>query len=318
MTMNQGVLSGVFLDTETLSLATLDTTALKALDVELRCYKSSCADEVVSRIKDASFILVNKVNLNRDVLQHAKALKYIGVTATGINNIDTEYCAQQNICVRNVTAYGTESVAQHTLMLLLNLVTNFPRYHNDVQQGNWSSSEHFCLNQYPVTTLSGKHAVVVGHGELGQRVDALFNAFGMRVSIAARPGKENDDRPTLDSLLPTADVVSLHCPLTKDNEKLINARTLALMKPSAVLINTARGGLVDEAALLRALKLNKLGGAALDVISEEPPSPEHILMSNPMPNLLISPHNAWIAQSARQHLLDKTVSQLQEFLASQS
>jgi len=316
--MNQGVLSGVFLDTETLSLATLDTTALKALDVELRCYKSSCADEVVSRIKDASFILVNKVNLNRDVLQHAKALKYIGVTATGINNIDTEYCAQQNICVRNVTAYGTESVAQHTLMLLLNLVTNFPRYHNDVQQGNWSSSEHFCLNQYPVTTLSGKHAVVVGHGELGQRVDALFNAFGMRVSIAARPGKENDDRPTLDSLLPTADVVSLHCPLTKDNEKLINARTLALMKPSAVLINTARGGLVDEAALLRALKLNKLGGAALDVISEEPPSPEHILMSNPMPNLLISPHNAWIAQSARQHLLDKTVSQLQEFLASQS
>jgi len=316
--MNQGVLSGVFLDTETLSLATLDTTALKALDVELRCYKSSCADEVVSRIKDASFILVNKVNLNRDVLQHAKALKYIGVTATGINNIDTEYCAQQNICVRNVTAYGTESVAQHTLMLLLNLVTNFPRYHNDVQQGNWSSSEHFCLNQYPVTTLSGKQAVVVGHGELGQRVDALFNAFGMRVSIAARPGKENDDRPTLDSLLPTADVVSLHCPLTKDNEKLINARTLALMKPSAVLINTARGGLVDEAALLRALKLNKLGGAALDVISEEPPSPEHILMSNPMPNLLISPHNAWIAQSARQHLLDKTVSQLQEFLASQS
>lgn len=318
MTMNQGGLSGVFLDTETLSLATLDTTALKALDVELRCYKSSCADEVVSRIEDASFILVNKVNLNRDVLQHAKALKYIGVTATGINNIDTEYCAQQNICVRNVTAYGTESVAQHTLMLLLNLVTNFPRYHNDVQQGNWSSSEHFCLNQYPVTTLSGKHAVVVGHGELGQRVDALFNAFGMRVSIAARPGKENDDRPTLDSLLPTADVVSLHCPLTKDNEKLINARTLALMKPSAVLINTARGGLVDEAALLRALKLNKLGGAALDVISEEPPSPEHIFMSNPVPNLLISPHNAWIAQSARQHLLDKTVSQLQEFLASQS
>lgn len=318
MTMNQGVLSGVFLDTETLSLATLDTTALKALDVELRCYKSSCADEVVSRIEDASFILVNKVNLNRDVLQHAKALKYIGVTATGINNIDTEYCAQQNICVRNVMAYGTESVAQHTLMLLLNLVTNFPRYHNDVQQGNWSSSKHFCLNQYPVTTLSGKHAVIVGHGELGQRVDALFNAFGMRVSIAARPGKENDDRPTLDSLLPTADVVSLHCPLTKDNEKLINARSLALMKPSAVLINTARGGLVDEVALIRALKLNKLGGAALDVISEEPPSPEHILMSNPMPNLLISPHNAWIAQSARQHLLDKTVSQLQEFLASQS
>lgn len=312
------MLSGVFLDTETLSLSTLDTKALKALDVGLTCYESSCAEEVVSRIEDASFILVNKVNLNRDVLQHAKALKYIGVTATGVNNIDTDYCEQHNICVRNVTAYGTESVAQHTLMLLLNLVTNFPRYHNDVQQGDWSSSEHFCLNQYPVTTLSSKHAVIVGHGELGQRVEALFRAFGMQVTIAARPGRENDDRPALDSLLPTADVVSLHCPLTKDNEKLINARTLALMKPSAMLINTARGGLVDEAALLRALKLNKLGGAALDVISEEPPSPHHILMKNPMPNLLISPHNAWIAKSARQNLLDKTVSQLQEFLDSQS
>ena len=312
------MLSGVFLDTETLSLSTLDTSALKALEVRLTCYENSCTEEVISRIEDASFILVNKVNLNRDVLQHAQALKYIGVTATGVNNIDTEYCAQHNICVRNVTAYGTESVAQHTLMLLLNLVTNFPRYHNDVQQGEWSSSEHFCLHQYPVTTLSGKHAVIVGHGELGQRVEALFRAFGMQVTIAARPGSENDVRPALDSLLPSADVVSLHCPLTKDNEKLINARTLALMKPSALLINTARGGLVDEAALLRALKRNKLGGAALDVISEEPPSPHHILMSNPMPNLLISPHNAWIAQSARQHLLDKTVSQLQAFLDSQS
>ena len=312
------MLSGVFLDTETLSLSTLDTTVLRSLDIDVTCYDNTCADEVISRIDNAAFILVNKVVLNRDVLQHAKALKYIGVTATGVNNIDTEYCEKHNISVRNVTAYGTESVAQHTLMLLLNLMTNFPRYHNDVQQGNWSSSEHFCLNHYPVTTLSGKHAVIVGHGELGRRVEALLKAFGMRVSIAARPGKENDDRPALDSLLPTADVVSLHCPLTKENDKLINARTLALMKPTAALINTARGGLVDEAALVRALQSNALGGAALDVISEEPPSPHHILMSNPMPNLLISPHNAWIAQSARQHLLDKTVSQLQEFVANQS
>jgi glycerate dehydrogenase len=156
--------------------------------------------------------------------------------------------------------------------------------------------------------------VIVGHGELGKRVEAMFKAMGMKVSIAARPGKKDDSRPSLVSLLPHADVISLHCPLTEDTDKLIDADMLSLMKPTAFLINTARGGLIDEEALYHALKNNHIGGAGLDVLSVEPPPVDHILLKEALPNLLVTPHNAWIGNGARQKLLDRAIAHLADFL----
>ena len=187
-------------------------------------------------------------------------------------------------------------------------------YQHDVRNQAWSASSHFCLLNHPVVELAGKHAVIVGHGELGKRVETLFKAIGMQVSIAARPGKKDDPRPSLASLLPHADVVSLHCPLTEDTDKLINADTLSLMQPTAFLINTARGGLIDEQALYHALKHNKIGGAGLDVLSVEPPPADHVLLNESLPNLLVTPHNAWIGNGARQKLLDKALAHLATFL----
>ena len=305
----------VFLDAETLGLDSLDTRALNQLNLSLTCYQQTSEANLLARIADADIILVNKVQLEGASLCHAPHLKYIGVTATGTNNIDLEYCKKNGIRVQNVEGYGTDSVAQHTLMLLLNLATNFSQYQRDIKAGRWSKSPHFCLSQYDVMELAGKHAVIVGHGELGKRVEGLFKALGMQVSIAARPGNPNDTRPSLNTLLPKADVVSLHCPLTRDTENLINRDTLSLMKPTCFLINTARGGLIDEAALLQALKAQTIGGAALDVLSVEPPPENHPLMQASLPNLLITPHNAWIANASRQRLLNKAVEHLAAFIA---
>ncbi|MCZ8530277.1 D-2-hydroxyacid dehydrogenase [Alteromonas sp. PRIM-21] len=304
----------VFLDAETMDLSSLDTSVLDSLNADVTLYQQTDAEEVGERIRAADAVLVNKVVLNAEDLKLAEQLKYIGVTATGMNNIDHDYCKQAGISVQNVEGYGTDSVAQHALTLLLNLATNFVAYQRDMDKQAWSASSHFCLLNHPVIELAGKHAVIVGHGELGKRVEALFKAMGMKVSIAARPGKQDDPRPSLTSLLPDADVISLHCPLTEDTEKLINADTLSLMRPTAFLINTARGGLVDEKALYHALKHNKIGGAGLDVLSVEPPPVDHILLKEPLPNLLVSPHNAWIGNGARQKLLDKALAHLTEFL----
>ena len=333
---SQKKLKGVFLDAETFSADLLnsdsiDTSLLNSTNVELICYDNTLPEEVVARITNADIVLTNKVVLNGEALQHAKALKYVGVMATGTNNVDTHYCQTHNITVQNVEGYGTDSVAQHTLMLLLNLATAFPQYHNDVEQGKWATSPHFCLTEHPIVELAGKHAVIVGHGELGKRVEALFIAMGMKVSIAARPGgflpeglsseeridNKRDLRPSLESLLPTADVVSLHCPLTDDNYHLFNEARLSLMKPTSFLINTARGGLVDEDALVAALKRGQIGGAAVDVISQEPPRPNHPLLMGAIPNLIVTPHTAWMANESRQRLFDIAMNHLIDFVETQ-
>ncbi len=305
----------VFLDAETLDLESLDTQQLSDIDACLTLHQNTLPNDIVTRIESATAVLVNKVVLSAEVLRQAPKLKYIGVTATGMNNIDLEYCKTNDIKVQNVQAYGTSSVAQHTLTLLLNLATQFVHYQHDVKAGAWSESSHFCLLSHPVVELEGMHAVIVGHGELGKRVEDLFKAMGMQVTIAGRPGRADDPRPSLSSLLPSADVVSLHCPLTQETDKLINAETLSLMKPNCFLINTARGGLVDEPALLGALKNKQIGGAGLDVLSVEPPPSDHVLMQANLPNLLITPHNAWVGKRARQTLLDSAVNHLMQFLA---
>lgn len=320
-------LTGVFLDAETFSTDflnsdTLDTSLLNSVNVEFTCYDNTLPEEVAARIANADIVLTNKVVLNSDALQHAKALKYVGVMATGMNNVDTNYCQSHNIHVQNVQGYGTDSVAQHTLMLLLNLATAFPQYHNDVQKGKWAKSPHFCLTEHPIVELAGKHAVIVGHGELGKRVEALFVALGMKISIAARPGglsnNKRDSRPSLESLLPSADVVSLHCPLTDDNYHLFNETRLSLMKRTSFLINTARGGLIDEEALLAALNSGQIGGAAVDVISQEPPPENHPLLTGAIPNLIVTPHTAWMANESRQRLFNIAINHLIQFIDAQT
>ena len=303
----------VVLDSDSLG-SDLTLNEFESLPVTLTRYPTTTPEQVIERIRDAEIVLVNKVVLNADALGQAEKLRYVGVLATGTNNVDTDYCQQHGITVNNVDGYGTDSVAQHAMMLLLNLATSFAPTTQQVKQGDWSRSPYFCLLDNPVMELAGKHLVIVGFGTLGQRFAELARAFGMKVSVAARPGTTSAERRALDGLLPEADVVSLHCQLSPQTDKLINAERLALMKSSALLINTARGGLIDEVALVTALNGGQIAGAALDTLSVEPPPADHPLLQLDLPNLLITPHSAWSAIEARQRLVQIAAERLQAFI----
>jgi len=303
----------VVLDSDSLG-TDLTLNEFESLPVTFSRYPTTTPEQVCERIRDADIVLVNKVVLNAEALGQDEKLRYVGVLATGTNNVDTEYCQQRGITVNNVDGYGTDSVAQHAMMLLLNLATSFTPTTLQVKQGDWSRSPFFCLLDNPVIELAGKHLIIVGYGTLGQRFAELARAFGMNVSVAARPGTISAERRALDDLLPEADVVSLHCQLSPQTDKLINAERLALMKPSALLINTARGGLIDEAALVTALNEGQIAGAALDTLSVEPPPADHPLLQLNLPNLLITPHSAWSAKEARQRLVQIAVARLQAFI----
>ena len=303
----------VVLDSDSLG-TDLTLSEFESLPVTLTRYPTTTPEQVNERIRDAEIVLVNKVVLNADALGQAEKLRYVGVLATGTNNVDTDYCQQHGITVNNVDGYGTDSVAQHAMMLLLNLATSFAPTTQQVKQGDWSRSPYFCLLDNPVMELAGKHLVIVGFGTLGQRFAELARAFGMKVSVAARPGTTSAERRALDGLLPEADVVSLHCQLSPQTDKLINAERLALMKSSALLINTARGGLIDEVALVTALNGGQIAGAALDTLSVEPPPADHPLLQLDLPNLLITPHSAWSAIEARQRLGQIAAERLQAFI----
>ena len=303
----------VVLDSDSLG-TDLTLSEFESLPVTVTRYPTTTPEQVNERIRDAEIVLVNKVVLNADALGQAEKLRYVGVLATGTNNVDTDYCQQHGITVNNVDGYGTDSVAQHAMMLLLNLATSFAPTTQQVKQGDWSRSPYFCLLDNPVMELAGKHLIIVGYGTLGQRFAELARAFGMKVSVAARPGTTSAERRALDGLLPEADVVSLHCQLSPQTDKLINAERLALMKSSALLINTARGGLIDEVALVTALNGGQIAGAALDTLSVEPPPADHPLLQLDLPNLLITPHSAWSAIEARQRLVQIAAERLQAFI----
>lgn len=302
-------LTGVLLDADSLGDG-IDFSGLEQqLDSFVR-YGQTRPDQVLERVKDADIVLSNKVVLNSDALKTCGKLKQICVLATGMNNIDLETAAELNIPVKNAVAYGTNSVAQHTLMLMLMLATQQVRYNKAVANDQWQQSPFFCMMQHSVTELSGKHLVIVGAGVLGSKVAQLAEAFDMKVTFSARPGQEDrDSRPSLASLLPEADMLSLHCPLTTDTQNLINQDTLALTKPELLLVNCARGGIVNETDTLQALRSGQLAGYATDVLSEEPPVNGNILLDALKEdlNLIVTPHNAWISQSARQNIVDQAV-----------
>nr|WP_297457086.1 D-2-hydroxyacid dehydrogenase [uncultured Halomonas sp.] len=296
----------------------IDLAPLRDEVDELAVYAHSTAQECQTRLQDADIALVNKVPLDGELLDSLPRLKLICVLATGTNNIDKVAAERHGISVKNVSAYGTASVAQHTLMLMLALANRLPLYQRDVAAGRWGESKIFCLLGHRTLEFAGKRLVVVGSGELGQAVARLAGAFGMHVVFAARPGNEADDeRPALAELAPDADIVTLHCPLTEATHHLIDSDLLSRMKSDALVINCARGGIVDERAALMALRQGQLGGLGVDVLPEEPPRDGHALLdalSEPL-NLIVTPHNAWISPEARANVVRLTAENLRAWAA---
>ena len=305
----------VFVDFATVSAGDLDTMRLERALPGLRYYPETKPDELLARVSDAEAILANKVRLDARVLAAAPSLRLICLPATGTDNVDLAAAAARDIAVCNVRAYCTVSVVQHVYALILALTQQLVAYRAALQSGAWSSSARFCLLDFPIRELAGKTLGIVGHGELGRGVARVGAAFGMRVLIAARRGAAPAaDHIAFDEVLARADVLSLHCPLTPETRNLIGAPELARMRADALLINTARGALVDSAALAAALRAGRLGGAGIDVLEQEPPPPDHPLMAGDIPNLIVTPHIAWAAREARQRALDEIAENVSSFL----
>jgi glycerate dehydrogenase len=316
----------VFLDFGTVSHDDLDTASLERVLPGITLHATSTEAEVEERIAGCEFILTNKLNITRARMRAVPGLRFIGLTATGTNNVDLEAAKELGLAVCNITNYCTVSVAQHVLGAMLMLTHRFREYGQAAIDGTWSKSDQFTVPGAPIRELSGKVLGIVGYGTLGRAVaKAARDGLGMRVLVAERSGsaggRETDSstsigpvRASLDEVLRSADVLSLHCPLTPATTGLIGARELALMKPEALLINTARGALVDLDALIAALRGGDLGGAAIDVLPQEPPVNGSPLFAAGIPNLLVTPHIAWAAYEARQRAVDELALNVEDFL----
>jgi len=304
----------VFADAATLGDA--DLSALHLANCQLQVYAHSSADELPARLQDADIAIVNKCRLDAALIAKLPRLKAIMVAATGMDNIDLQAARAAGIQVFNVTDYAGTAVPQHVFALLLALSNQLFSYSTAVQRGDWSRSQSFCLLDYPIFELAGKTMVIVGYGVLGQATAALARAFGMKVLIAERPSATEirPGRLAFGAALAEADIVSLHCPLTADTRHMINKNSLAGLKTGAVLINTARGALIEPNALLEALKTGQVGAAALDVLSTEPPPASDPLLNCKLPNLLITPHIGWASREARTRMVLKIADNIQGFL----
>lgn len=305
----------VFLDAK--GLDELDLSGLQNICGSLEIYPNSLPGEVASRIGDAEIVILNKVKMNRELLETVENLKMIAIVATGTDCVDLQACRDLGITVANCRAYGTDSVAQHVFTCILALSTNLIRYRGAVRSGRWQKSDQFCFLDYPITELCGKKLGIVGFGTLGRGVAKLAEAFGLEIIVAARPGAMDDPRPSLADILPQVDILTLHCPLSPETQGLIGSKELAAMKPTAILVNAARGGIVDEPALMEALKNEEIGGAAVDVLTTEPPVDGNPLLDEELPNLLVTPHIAWASEEARQRILDQTAENIEAFIAGE-
>jgi glycerate dehydrogenase len=294
----------VFLDHTSLDLGDLDLSPWRETFSDLVLHASTTPDQVAERLKDAEVAISNKIVIDAATFAACPGLKLVLVTATGVNNIDLDAARKHGVVVSNCQGYGTPSVAQHTLMLLLAMATRLPDYQQAIHQGQWQKSKQFCLLDFPIVELEGKTLGLLGHGELGGAVAKLAEAFGMRVLSGQIPGRPaRPDRVPLNELLPQVDALTLHCPLNDHTRDMIGADELSLLKPKAFVINTARGGLINEQALADALRNGHLAGAATDVLTVEPPVNGNPLLSGDIPRLIITPHSAWGSQEARQRIV---------------
>lgn len=312
----------VFLDYATVSYEDLDSSSIAAAaraggeNSGVIFHPNTAEPQIVERIRDADVVLLNKVKLGRAHLEAARRLKLVALAATGTDNVDLEAARQLGIAVCNIRGYCTASVVQQAWAMILALTQHLADYSRRARDGSWSRGEEFAAHSPAIRELAGRTLGVVGWGELGRGVARTAEAFGMRVIIANRPGAAaQPGRVDLGELLANSDVVSLHCPLTAATRGLIGERELRRMKPDALLINTARGALIDAAALASALKEGRLGGAGIDVLPVEPPPESDPLLDPGIPNLIVTPHIAWAAREARQRCLDEMAANIRDFLA---
>ncbi|MFQ5993547.1 MAG: 2-hydroxyacid dehydrogenase [Acidiferrobacterales bacterium] len=309
-------LSGVLLDRATIDAGgDIAFSDLESIFPKWRSFDYTAKADVDERIRGATVVISNKAVLDAASIRAAPQLRFVCIAATGTNNVDLQVAKKLGIPVSNVRRYATPAVSQHTMALILALSTRLIDYHEAVRAGRWQQAMQFCLLDYPIHELDGRTLGIVGYGELGQGVAGLARAFGMKVLIAQRPGgPAQADRVPLNDLLPQVDVLSLHCPLTAETKGLIGERELKLMKPDAILINTARGGIVDEAALASALHAGIIGGAGIDVLTVEPPASGNPLLADDIPNLIVTPHSAWASRETRQRLVDEVAANIRAFL----
>jgi glycerate dehydrogenase len=306
----------VFLDCGTLPVA----MRAPALPLQWREHESTTPEQIVGRLEYAEVAVANKVPLMAASLAQLPRLKLIAVAATGTNNVDLDYCREHGIAVCNVSGYSTHSVAEHTFALLLALRRQVHSYHADIVAGAWQRSEHFALLSHPLNDLHGSTLGIFGFGDIGKAVARIAEAFGMKVLVAERKNATaiRAGRVPFDQMLAEADVVTLHCPLTPETRSLIAGPELRRMKPSSTLINAARGGVVDEAALAQALREGWIAGAGVDVLTSEPPRIGNPLLEMVGPNCILTPHVAWASQQAMARLAEEIVCNIEAFYAGKS
>ncbi|MGN1234571.1 MAG: D-2-hydroxyacid dehydrogenase [Christensenellaceae bacterium] len=290
----------------------VDFSALEALG-QVRYADLVDEKEIVEKYSDTEVFLINKAKITEAVLSGCPNLKYVGTFATGYNNVDAEACKRHGVTVCNAPAYSTEAVSQHTFALLLTLAGSVNRYASSVANGDWVKSKAFSYFSYPLTEICGKTLGIVGMGNIGRSVAKLAEAFSMKVLVHSRTLKEGFVNVSLQELLASSDFVTLHCPLTKENERMIDADALKRMKPTAYLINTARGGLIDEQALADALNAGAIAGAGLDVMTAEPMQADNPLLT--AKNCVMTPHIAWAPLETRRRLFEIVLNNLKSYLA---
>jgi glycerate dehydrogenase len=310
--------SGVFLDLESIDNGDLDLSVLRLAVPQWTFHAHSMPGDLAGRMRDAEVVLVNKCVIGSACLREADSLKLIALCATGTDNVDLEAAAERGIAVCNIRDYCSDSLAQHVIALVLNLLTGQPAYLERVRAGEWSRARQFSLHDRVIRQANELTLGIVGYGALGQATARLAEALGMTVQVAERRGQDSrPGRVPFEALLQQADVISLHCPLTEDTRGMIGGAELAMMKRDALLINTARGGLLDDAALAAALRAGEIGGAAVDTLNCEPPPGDHPLLAPGIPNLLVTPHNAWASRSARQAAVEQLARVIDAFNAGQ-
>ena len=283
----------------------------------LSSYGTTEAHETLERIRGADIVITNKVVISAQAFAENPQFKLVAVTATGVNNVDVEAAKQNGTAVCNIRAYGNESVAEHAFMMMITLMRNLPAYQRDVAAGLWENSPFFCHLGAPMRDLNGKTLAIFGRGNIGKTLATYAQAFKMNVVFAEHKNAQSvrDGYVSFDEAIRSADVVSLNCPLTPQTANMIGEAELQQMKPGAILINCGRGGLVDEAALIAALKYGQIGGAGFDVLTQEPPRDGNPLLKARLPNLIVTPHIAWASQEAANRLFDILLDNINHFVA---
>ena len=304
----------VVMDGYCLNHGDLDWSAFEALG-SFSVYDRTPYDKIVERMGSAEIMITNKCTIDEGVLEKLENLRYIGVLATGYNNIDVSACKRRGIVVTNVPSYSTESVVQSVFGLILELYIGIGSQSASVKRGDWAKAPDFCYYPVGLRELSGKTLGIIGYGSIGRRVKEVALAFGMKVIVNTRTKRVPEDGfryVTREELFSESDIVTLHCPLTDENKGMINSAAISLMKPGAIIINTARGGLIVSSELCEALKTGRIAGAGLDVAECEPPAADDPLIAQP--NVIVTPHTAWATHEARERLMEKAALNLEAFL----